>query len=132
MTPEREPTVREESVDAPAVREPSVAPPTALSWPAMVEEDVTERSEVVAESVLMPVNWEVVEAWIPFVKSIVVEVAFTPTPKLVVGVNGAFAETVTLPVEPESVTPEPAVRAVTPELVKLQVFPAKEQETPEE
>jgi len=36
-------TVREESVVAPAVREPRVAPPVALNWPETVVEPVTAR-----------------------------------------------------------------------------------------
>ena len=71
-----------------AVREPKVAPPTALSWPVMVEEPVTERSEVVAEIAMISEKREVEDAKMPLCAKIGVEVAEVLTPKLVVGVNG--------------------------------------------
>jgi hypothetical protein len=78
-----------EMVEEPEAKSvPKVAPPTALSCPAMVEDDVTERRLVVAEMVLIPVNCEVEDAWIPLVKLMIVEVELTPTPKLLPGVNG--------------------------------------------
>ena len=47
----------EEAVMAPAVREPRVAPPTALSWELIVVEPVTARAVVVAEEKVAP--WKV-------------------------------------------------------------------------
>ena len=83
-----EPRVSEASVVAPAVRVPSVAPPTALNCPAIVLDEVTERSVVVAEMVLIPANCDVDEAKMPLCAQIGVEVAEVLTPKLDAGVNG--------------------------------------------
>ena len=44
---------------------PKIVAPLALNVPEMVEEPVTERSEVVAEIVLIPANWLVDDAEIP-------------------------------------------------------------------
>ena len=58
-------------------RLPKSALPPTLSTPPMVEEEVTESTEVVAEIVLMPANWLVDDALIPWVKRIRVEVELT-------------------------------------------------------
>jgi hypothetical protein len=67
---------------------PNVAPPTALSWPAMVEDEVTERSVVDAEMVEISAKRDVDEAKIPLCAKIGVEVADVLVPKFSVGVNG--------------------------------------------
>ena len=51
MPPE---TVREESVVAPAVTEPKVAPPVALNWPVTVVEPVTASADDVADVKVAP------------------------------------------------------------------------------
>ena len=95
MRPEKEPRVRLESVVAPAVSEPRVAPPTALSWPAIVVEPVTESTLVVALKVEIPAKWLVEEALIELVKRIAVEVELAARPKVEApGVNHAPTESV--------------------------------------
>ena len=69
-----------------AVRLPKVAPPTALRIPVMVEEPVTERSEVVADIVLMPAKLEVEDAEMPCVKRMRVEVELAERPKVLLPV----------------------------------------------
>jgi len=49
-------TVREESVVAPAVREPRVAPPVALNWPETVVEPLIASAVPVALAKLKPPN----------------------------------------------------------------------------
>ena len=77
------------------VAPPNVAPPTALSWPAMVEEPVTERTEVVALKVEMPAKCEVEDALMELVKRMAVEVEFALRPKVLAPeVNHAPMESV--------------------------------------
>jgi len=47
-TPLNDPMVSDESVEAPAVSEPRVAPPVALNWPVIVVEPVTAKEVEVA------------------------------------------------------------------------------------
>ena len=70
------------------VKLPKVAPPTALSWPATVVDEVTVRSVVDAEIATISEKREVDEAKRPLCAKIGVEVAEVFTPKLFVGVNG--------------------------------------------
>ena len=108
--PVREPTVRDESVLAPAVRFPKVAPPTAFSCPAMVVEPVESKLVVVAEMVEMPAKREVEEAKRPLCAKSAVEVAEVLTPKFSVGVKGKEAP---LPVASVPQERTPCVSALT-------------------
>ena len=62
-------------------------PLTAFRIPPMVEEEVTERSVVVAEIVEIPAKREVLEAKIPMRAQRAVEVAEVEVPKLVSAVK---------------------------------------------
>ena len=62
-------------------------PLTALRIPPMVEEEVTERSVVVAEIVEIPAKREVLDAKIPMRAQMAVEVAEVEVPKFVSAVK---------------------------------------------
>src|SRR3989344_3717881 len=106
------------------VAEPRVAPPTAFNWRAAGGGARAESEPVdVAERKSKSTKWEVEEAVKPLVSWRSVVVAEVLSPYWVCWVKGKVELTVTAPVAPEIVTPDPATNEVTPVLVMVSPEP---------
>ena len=101
-------------VKVPIVAAPKVAPPTALSWPAMVLEAVSARDVPVAERKSKSTRCEVEEAVKPLVNCRSVVVAEVLRPYWVPGLKGKALKPV---ISPQDIVPFVVLSAWLPEQV---------------